>query len=91
LAFGWEQLKNSLSVIISLWLVITGAHAAGPLRSFAELRALPDEASLGGQNVRIEAVAPCGDCLTDDMIVHDGTSACCNFTDLRVPAPENDL
>jgi signal transduction histidine kinase len=82
-------LKTSLTVIASLWLAIIGTHAAGPLRSLAEVRALPVEAARASQSVRIEAVVLYADASTHDMIVHDGATACYAITDFRAAAPEN--
>ena len=84
-----RHLKTALLVITSLWLALQWMQAAEPLRSLAEVRALPDEAARARLSVRIEAVVIYVDCSAHDMIVHDGTTACYAITDLRAAAPEN--
>jgi signal transduction histidine kinase len=79
-------LKKSVPVFLCLWLAITGGHAAEPLRSLAEIRALPEEIANKALPVRIEAVVIYADSSVDGLIVHDGTASC--YTHVYVTAVE---
>jgi signal transduction histidine kinase len=86
LFLGSERLKNSVTVFLCLWLAVTGAHAAEPLRSLAEIRALPAEVANSALPVRIEAVVIYTNPSVNELIVHDGTASC--YTDAHVTSVE---
>ena len=64
--------------ILCLFLSLMPCPGAESLRTLAEVRALSDEAALGGQSVRIEAVVLYADPRMGSTIIHDGTAACYN-------------
>lgn len=75
-------MKKSVPVFLCLWLAITGAHAAEPPRSLAEIRALPEETANKALPVRIEAVVIYTNPAVNELIVNDGTASC--YTDVYV-------
>ena len=70
-----SRLKVILPVIACLWLPIIGAHAAAPLRTLEEIRALPAEEASRALPVSLEAVVIYADLSKQDMIVNDGTAS----------------
>jgi len=64
--------------ILCLLLSLPPCEGALPLRTLAEVRALPDEAARAGLPVRIEAVVLYIEPLNQSTILHDGTAACYN-------------
>lgn len=70
-------------VLISLTTVM---HAEEPLRTLAEVQALPDDVAKKNLPVELEAVVLYADPNRGDTVIDDGTSSCFIF----VPNPGND-
>ena len=73
-------------IIAVLSLACSLLHAEQPLRSLAEIRALPEEVASRALPVRIEAVVIYANPPFNELIVNDGTASC--FTNVNGTAVE---
>lgn len=70
-------------------LASTEAHAAAPLGTLAEIRALPKEVAGSALQVRIEALVLYANSSENELIVNDGTASCYTGVDLSGVAAAN--
>lgn len=76
-------------IVAILWLACPLLLAADPLRTLAEIRALPKEVAGNALRVRIEALVIYANSSENELIVNDGTASCYTGVDLSGVAAAN--